>query len=367
MALFGPPDVEQLKVKRDLPGLIRALGYTSDANVRRAAVAALGELGDVRAVEPLVLALKNPDWQHDWHDTAALTDALTRLGTLSVGPLIAALTWHSTVVRVSTAGALAAIGRPAVQPLILLLGSADLETREAAGQILAEIGADAMDQLIEALTGDVSSRRQRAARVLGEIGDPSAIGPLKRALTDELAGVRQTAAKSLGAIGDPATADDIGALLDDPSSDVRRSAALALAEMRDSRAVQTLLTELGRAKDKDVATGLVKVGFPAVEPLLAMIADPKVRAEAPWLIDELRPVAPTILLGIGCRADVAGLVVRLFAESQEARTNAASQLILIYSSGELDGQNKALVLAARPYVERARSGAMPEGDGQLDR
>ena len=366
MALFGPPDIEQLKVKRDVQGLIRALGYTADGNVRRAAVQGLGELGDARAVEPLVLALKNPDWQHDWHDTAVLTEALTRLGTPSVGPLIASLTWHSNVVRVSAGGALAAIGQPAVQPLILLLGSADLETREAAGQILAEIGADAIDQLIEALNGDVSSRRQRAARVLGQIGDPRAVEPLTRALTDELAGVRQTAARSLGAIADPRTANALASVLDDPYADVRRFAALGLAEMRDPRAVQTLLAELLRGRDKEVVNGLVKVGFPVAEPLLATLAGAKARGEEPWVLDELRSAAQKILFQIGCRQDVATLVAQLFAEGQEERSDAASRLFLLYSSGEIDGQTKALILAARPYVERARSDGSAEGNGLSD-
>ncbi len=367
MALFGPPDVDKLKAKHDVQGLIRALGYAADANVRRAAAEGLAELGDARAVEPLILALKNPDWQHDWHDTSALTGALTRLGTPSVGPLIAALTWHSNVVRVSAGEALAVIGRPAVQPLIELLGDADLETREAAGQILADIGADAVDQLIEALTSGVISRRQRAARALGEIGDPRAVEPLTRALADQVAGVRQAAARSLGEIADPRIADALVSALDDPSLDVRRVAALALADMRDPRAVRTLLPELLRAKDQDAVDALVKVGFPVVEPLLAMLADLKAHGDERWMLDELRSEAPTVLVRIGCRQDVATLVAQLFAPRQEEISDAASKLSLLYSSGALDLQTQALILAARARVELARSDGSPEkDDGQPD-
>jgi HEAT repeat protein len=366
VALFGPPDVEKLKAKRDIQGLMRALGYTGDAKVRRAAVEALAELGDARAVDPLILALKNPVWQHDWHDTAALTEALTRFGTPSVGPLIDCLAWHSNVVRVSAGGALAAIGRPAVQPLIELLGASDLETRETAGQILAEIGADAVDELTEALSGGASSKRQRAARVLGEIGDPRAVEPLTRALADELAGVRQAAARSLGEIADPRTADALVRALDDTYVDVRRSAALALAEMRDPRAVQTLLPELLRAEDQDAVDALAKIGFPVVEPLLTMLANSKARGDEPWILDELRSEAPTILVRIGCRQDVATLVAQLFAQGREESSDAASQLLLLSSSGELDAQTQALILAAKTRVGRARSDGTPEADGQSD-
>jgi len=52
--LLGPLDVEKLKAKRDVKGLIKALG---DSSVRKATAAALGELKDTQAVEPLIAAL----------------------------------------------------------------------------------------------------------------------------------------------------------------------------------------------------------------------------------------------------------------------------------------------------------------------
>jgi HEAT repeat protein len=60
MPLFGPPNVEKLKAKRDAPGLIKALGYQKDGHVREAAAEALGQIRDARAVEPLIAALKDP-------------------------------------------------------------------------------------------------------------------------------------------------------------------------------------------------------------------------------------------------------------------------------------------------------------------
>ncbi len=58
--LFGPPNVEKLKIKRDVKRLITALKYQNDEKVRKAAVAALGEIKDPRAVEPLIaILLKN--------------------------------------------------------------------------------------------------------------------------------------------------------------------------------------------------------------------------------------------------------------------------------------------------------------------
>ena len=55
MPLFGPPNVEKLKAKRSVDGLIKALGYKKDSEdyrhrgVRRAAAEALGYLSPKEA------------------------------------------------------------------------------------------------------------------------------------------------------------------------------------------------------------------------------------------------------------------------------------------------------------------------------
>lgn len=61
MWLFGSPDVEKLTSKRDLKGLIKALGYKRDADVRRAAAQALPKIGDSRAVGALTATLEDRD------------------------------------------------------------------------------------------------------------------------------------------------------------------------------------------------------------------------------------------------------------------------------------------------------------------
>ena len=47
MGLFGPPDIDKLKANKDVPGLIKALGYEKR----------LGWIGDSRAIGPLTEAL----------------------------------------------------------------------------------------------------------------------------------------------------------------------------------------------------------------------------------------------------------------------------------------------------------------------
>ena len=61
MSLFGPPDVAKLKAKGNVKGLIQVLSDDKDWKVQQTAVAALGDIGDGRFVEPLVAAIKHED------------------------------------------------------------------------------------------------------------------------------------------------------------------------------------------------------------------------------------------------------------------------------------------------------------------
>jgi HEAT repeat protein len=53
LGLFGSPNVEKLKAKGDIKGLIKALGYEKNFDIRASAAYALGSIGSRQAVEPL--------------------------------------------------------------------------------------------------------------------------------------------------------------------------------------------------------------------------------------------------------------------------------------------------------------------------
>jgi PBS lyase HEAT-like repeat len=76
MPLFGGPNVEKLQAKRDVQELAKVLRYQSDWHVRKAAAEALGQLGDVRAVGPLIYAL-------GYDDGARSSRAVLREGRMS--------------------------------------------------------------------------------------------------------------------------------------------------------------------------------------------------------------------------------------------------------------------------------------------
>jgi len=115
MSIFGPPNIEKMKTRRDVNGLIKALGYQKgdsfDArSIRRDAARALGELEDPRAVEPLIAALKDESFSV----RKAAAEALGKIGdTRAVEPLSAALKDKDSDVRKAAAEALVSLYRNA--------------------------------------------------------------------------------------------------------------------------------------------------------------------------------------------------------------------------------------------------------------
>ena len=196
MPLFGgPPNIAKLEARRDVGGLIRALGYGNPAQfgLRTAAAEALGRLGDARAVEPLIAALDAPRTLS--LRRAAIATSLGQIGDpRAVDPLIAAMgaiglndvapkqvnrDERLSLLAASTS-ALARIGDPrAVDPLIALL----------------KIGARSMSS-----ADWIEVFRRLAAAALVQIGDPRAVEPLIAALGDRDWDVRNTAATGLVAM-----------------------------------------------------------------------------------------------------------------------------------------------------------------------
>lgn len=301
MGLFGPPDVAKMKAKKDIKGLVKALGYQRDFHVREDAAKALGGIGDSRAVEPLIIALA---------DRYAKLDAIGALGNIrdprAVQPLIALLEkeadgglWTDCI------KALVKIGAPSVEPLIVLLSKWDSGVRRCAAEALEKlgwkpdrretgawyyiarcdwegasaIGIPAVKPLIEVLkmnedaigSGFSTEVIWGAPQALGKIGAPAVkplITALKKGDPEENWGLRMSISEALGRIGAPAVEPLIAALKSRDWS-VRVFAAEALGAIGDTRAVEPLIAAL---KDEEVCpsaiTALGRIGDPrAIEPL----------------------------------------------------------------------------------------------------
>ena len=112
------PNVQELKSQGDVDGLIDALNFQDDHNIRLAAASTLGMVGDSRAVEPLIDAL---DDEPGVNEVAALAFGEIR-DPRAVEPLTKTLGDENWEVRSSAAKALGKIGDDrAVDPLVNLL------------------------------------------------------------------------------------------------------------------------------------------------------------------------------------------------------------------------------------------------------
>jgi HEAT repeat protein len=79
------PSVQKMQKRKDITGLIKMLSHP-ESEIRRVAVLALGEIGDERAIEPLISALSK-----DLTSARAASESLIRIGTVSAEPLIAVI------------------------------------------------------------------------------------------------------------------------------------------------------------------------------------------------------------------------------------------------------------------------------------
>ena len=326
------PDVEKLKAKKDVKGLIKALHYKKDYKVRWRAAEALGEIGDARAVEPLIaVSLQDENAGVRWGAAEALGKigdaraikslmgalkdkdvreeairALRRIGDVrAVKPLLNETEWIYYLIATEKWDEVVKIGKPAVELLIDALKDRYWNVRVCAVKALGDIGdARAVEPLIVILKRKYEDRdvREEAIRALGRIGDLRAVKPLLNETEwmsylitiekwDELVkigkpavkpligvsehedtDVRACAAETLGKIGDVRAIEPLIAALKDRYWNVRVCAAKALGEIGDTRAVKPLMAAL-KDENMDVHKAAEKAILRIHEPAVKSVID----------------------------------------------------------------------------------------------
>lgn len=215
-----------------VPALLETVRATrsEDADVREIALRALARIGDPRAVDPLVAALRTADvWL-----APRIADILTRHGELAVAPMIALLeegTRHPS--RAWAANVLGEVrAQRAFAPLVRALGDLDDEVRAKAAHALGRLGdGRATPYLLEHLLTDPAPFvRARIAGALGRFGDPEVIERLVRSLGDPAWWVRMRSVEALEQIGEAAEGPLLVAL-DDPDPEIRSRSAVALERL----------------------------------------------------------------------------------------------------------------------------------------
>jgi HEAT repeat protein len=356
-----------------------------DRNMRLAVAEALGKIGDPRAAEALIEAFADSD--QEIHQTAV--KAVVRMGDAAVASLVAALRLPHGRVGTDAAGVigvLVEIDPSSIQPLkgtveslVACLDRRDPTMRKSAAQLLGKIGdarakkalvetlsdgnpdvvqaagealaklgwkparsaagaafwvsqgewglcvkigAIAVPSLVAALNDRHQGRRDGARQALVRIGAP-AVEPLLDALVGGARPVRASAARALGEIGDVRAVNPLIGLLADRGEDVREAARCALVRI-GGPAVGPLLAALRETHDWEVyvcelaAQALVQIGGPAVEPLIAALGDED--ALVRW-------TAAESLGKIGDRRAIVPLVAALDARDMRQAALAALEML----------------------------------------
>jgi len=316
MPLFGPPSVRKLKAKNDTAGLLKALRNHQDADVRRDAAVALGEMADAQAIGPLIGTLRDPDPAV----VQAAIGALVKFGADALAPLLVALGDQDFNTRAASAWALGQISEVlddkalrwrCTELLIASLRDDHELVREAAARALARTAdPGAMTPLRDALGDGQPVVRVAAAFALAQIGLASsdksvrkqAVGQLVLALDDSDIAVRQTAARAIGEIGaqlqngllKDSVMMRLGAALKDREPAVRSSVAGALGSIGDARAVRPLFSVLLSQDTENelirrCLEAIVRIGAPAINELTTLLLDKDraVRDQAATVLDQL--------------------------------------------------------------------------------
>jgi len=290
---FGPSIVDLV---------VEQLGR-EELETRRAAVIALGHIGDVRATPALVALLEEGDREL----LVPVAGALARLGDRrAFDPLVRLLGDEDVKVRHAVIGALNSIGHPEMAARMEeLVDNPDPLVRESAVKIAGYFGyPPCADGLIERCTDGEEAVRAAALEHVAFLDDERVVPTLVAALERDTPRARAAAARALANVEGREALDALRRALSDADAWVRYFAAASLGRQADADAVPLLDTLARHDRLQHVRIAAVDaigtIGGDSVAPVLggltesddAVVANAAVRAlgavNAPLVLEPLR-------------------------------------------------------------------------------
>jgi HEAT repeat protein len=225
----------------------------TDPVLRYEAAQKLGASNDSRAIQPLIIALKDENSKVQY---AAFSGLIKLNAGDAAAPILDTLLdnpdskiWELLKLNIGMrlrAGLLDLLphGDSALAERISAsLQASDLDDgcRALVLRMLGRTGtSDHVEPLIDILLHASPIVQGGAAEALGYIGDARAVAPLTLFLFDTSDELREIAVEALGRIGHPSAVDHVMNILSDENEWVRRAAAVALGSLGDPRAVEPL-------------------------------------------------------------------------------------------------------------------------------
>jgi len=214
----------------------------SSNEVRYAAVKKLKADKDTAAVSDLIEIVKHDG---DWWSRVMAADILAEIGDArAVEPLVTRflMTDPFDSEELSYRKALGKLGEPGFHALVQILRLKEFDYRyRVISDLFANCKSHAFDPLIEAMDDDSYTVRSNACMYLGFIGDRRALPVLLKAL--DTPNMRAVAAKALADLDDPQAIVPLQDALKDSSADEIKVITNALDRLKESQAKSKNATE----------------------------------------------------------------------------------------------------------------------------
>lgn len=228
MRLFGPPNIERMEKKANVPALMKILtNKKEDKPIRVQAALSLGRLHVAEAIEPIIYM----GTYGTYGIYEPLQESLLNMGDPAIQPLIERCARNFSNTFSFAGGCLVRFGAQAVDGLIAAMKLPSTDLRSEIPTVLVKIGAPAFDAVATLLTDSEPRLRARAAWILGKMHDARAIQPLLAALKDNNDQVRREIVEALSVFRSAEALDSLVQCLHDSNFQIRKAAATALKSL----------------------------------------------------------------------------------------------------------------------------------------
>jgi len=246
---FFKPNVEKLEKQSNIPGLVKALRYKKDPEIRKQAGEVLRKIGDEKAIDGLIYSIENEV------DTDIKIISISALENIpakkAVPPLINCLTSRNYNIRKSALGALKKNADGSAAGLLLeSLRTKTYESSTEAEELLLHIAGYSEFEILKTALAEEKLCRY-AARAIGNTGNKNAVALLIPLLEDKSSLLRSAAAYSLGNLGDNSAVEPLLKLLKDESGFVSDAAIIALGKIGNPKANTELISLLKSYSTKE--------------------------------------------------------------------------------------------------------------------
>jgi HEAT repeat protein len=272
---IDPNWIKSEGAKAAVPSLIAAL---RDKNLPPAAIEALGEIGDRRAIKPLVTAVRDSFRDRSLFYSQGLLKALRKIDPNWVtSQALQQQEERAGQIEIEQNWVTPQAAMDAIREVIATFRDYDSRVRKTMVEMAVEVldllgNVRTMELIGEALKDKAVPVREAAAKMLGSFGDIRAMESLFEALIDTHPDVREAAREALVKIDPNWTESEIARnaipmfvkALKDEDWEVREAATEMLGKLGDTGAVELLVTLLKgdalSARDA-AATALEKIGW----------------------------------------------------------------------------------------------------------